>query len=67
MGLPFKNGYELANALGYGDMYQASKQQEQENNIQMENKIIRITEADIYRMVKESVEKILNSNKKERN
>lgn len=67
MGLPFKNGYELANALGYGDMYQASKQQEQENNVQMENKIIRITEADIHRMVKESVEKILNNHKKERN
>jgi len=67
MGLPFKNGFELAQAMGYGKMYQASKQQE-ENNIQMESKKpIRITEADIHRLVKESVENILKNRKKERN
>ena len=60
MGLPFKNGFELANALGYGDMYQASKQQEQENNVQMESKKpIKITQEDIHRLVKESVNNIL--------
>jgi hypothetical protein len=74
MGLPFKNGFELAQAMGYGKMYQASKQQE-ENNIQMESKkinkqIIRITEQDLHKMIRESVESILknmNNNKKERN
>lgn len=74
MGLPFKNGFELAQAMGYGKMYQASKQQE-ENNIQMESKnmnkeLIRITEQDLHKMVRESVESILksmNNNKKERN
>jgi len=68
MGLPFKNGFELANAMGYGKMYQASKQRE-ENNIQMESKqIIRITEQDLHKMIRESVDNILKSmNKKERN
>ena len=74
MGLPFKNGFELAQAMGYGKMYQASKQQE-ENNIQMESKkinkqIIRITEQDLHKMIRESVENILknmNNNKKESN
>jgi hypothetical protein len=74
MGLPFKNGFELAQAMGYGKMYQASKQQE-ENNIQMESKkinkqIIRITEQDLHKMIRESVESILknmNNNKKESN
>jgi hypothetical protein len=55
-------------------MYQASKQQE-ENNIQIESKkinkqIIRITEQDLHKMIRESVESILknmNNNKKERN
>ena len=28
MGLPFQNGAELANALGYGKMYQAAKEQD---------------------------------------
>ena len=67
MGLPFKNGFELAKAMGYGKMYQASKQQE-ENNIQMESKqIIRITEQDLHKMIRESVDNILKSiNKKER-
>lgn len=70
MGLPFKNGFELAQAMGYGKMYQVSKQQE-ENNIQMESKsinkqIIRITEQDLHKMIRESVESILknmNNNK----
>lgn len=74
MGLPFKNGFELAQAMGYGKMYQVSKQQE-ENNIQMESKkinkqIIRITEQDLHKMIRESVESILknmNNNKKESN
>lgn len=62
MGLPFKNGFELANALGYGKMYQISKQQE-ENNIQMEsknidNKLIRITEQDLHRIIKETINNI---------
>lgn len=67
MGLPFKNGFELAQAMGFGKMYLASKQQE-ENNIQMESKKpIRITQKDIHRMVMESVNRILKNNKKERN
>jgi len=62
MGLPFKNGFELANALGYGKMYQISKQQE-ENNIQMEskninNKLIRLTEQDLHRIIKETINNI---------
>lgn len=61
MGLPFKNGFELAQAMGYGKMYQASKQQE-ENNVQMESKKpIRITESDLHWIIKESVKKILKS------
>ena len=67
MGLPFKNGFELAQAMGFGKMYLASKQQE-ENNIQMESKKpIRITQKDIHRMVMESVNRILKNKKKERN
>ena len=73
MGLPFKNGFELAQAMGYGKMYQASKQQE-ENNVQMESKnmdkkVIRLTEQDLHRMIRESVENILKQmgNKKEGN
>ena len=59
MGLPFKNGFELAQAMGYGKMYQASKQQE-ENNVQMESKKpIRITESDLHWVIKESVKKVL--------
>ena len=63
MGLPFKNGFELAQAMGYGKMYQVSKQQE-ENNIQIESKdmnkqMIRITEQDLHKMIRESVETIL--------
>lgn len=30
MGLPFKNGEELAQALGYGDLYRRSKEQQEE-------------------------------------
>lgn len=37
MGLPFKNGYELAKAMGYGKLYQASKEKEEENNEMLEN------------------------------
>ena len=62
MGLPFKNGFELAQAMGFGKMYQASKQQE--NDMQMESKLIRITEKDLHRMVKESVNRILNERNK---
>jgi len=59
MGLPFKNGFELAQAMGYGKMYQASKQQE-ENNVQMESKKpIRITESELHWVIKESVKKVL--------
>ena len=66
MGLPFKNGFELAQSLGFGDLYQASKEQA-ENNIQMESRksnktIIRMTEADLHNIVKESVINILKEN-----
>lgn len=73
MGLPFKNGFELAKAMGYGDMYQASKQQENNGEVQIENKarnpkLIRITEQDLNKMVRETVNKILAETKeKERN
>ena len=73
MALPFKNGFELANAMGYGKMYQASK--EQENNIiqneskNIDKKVIRLTESDLHMLVKESVNNILKqmNNKKEGN
>jgi hypothetical protein len=63
MALPFKNGFELAQAMGFGKMYQASKEQK-ENNIQAESKkaekkLIRLTESDLHKIVKESVNKIL--------
>lgn len=63
MALPFKNGFELAQAMGFGKMYQASKEQN-ENNIQAESKkmnkkLIRLTESDLHGIVKESVQKIL--------
>jgi len=65
MALPFKNGFELAKAMGFGKMYLASKQQE-ENNVQMESKKpIRITEKDIHRMVMETVNRILKHKKGE--
>ena len=64
MALPFKNGFELAQAMGFGKMYQVSKEQN-ENNIQMESKnmnkeLIRLTESDLHNIVKEAVNKILN-------
>jgi hypothetical protein len=64
MALPFKNGFELAQAMGFGKMYQASKEQN-ENNIQMESKnmnkkLIRLTESDLHKIVKESVNRIIN-------
>lgn len=67
MALPFKNGFELAQAMGFGKMYQASKEQN-ENNIQMESKnmnkeLIRLTESDLHNIVKEAVNKILNEMK----
>lgn len=31
MALPFKNGAELAAALGYGDLYQAAEKKEQQD------------------------------------
>ena len=63
MGLPFKNGFELAKAVGFGKMYLASKEQD-ENNVQMESrnmnkKLIRLTESDLHKIVRESVERIL--------
>lgn len=60
MALPFKNGFELAKAMGYGKMYIASKQGEKENIQTESKKIIRITESDVHRMVMETVGKILN-------
>jgi hypothetical protein len=62
MGLPFKNGFELAQAMGFGKMYQVSKQKE-ENNIQMESKtVIRMTEKDLHNVIKECVVKLLREN-----
>ena len=63
MALPFKNGMELAQAMGFGKMYIASKQ-EKENEMQMESKktnskLIRLTESDLHQIVKESVQRIL--------
>lgn len=63
MALPFNNGFELAQAMGFGDMYQASKQQEN-NNIQTESKnmnkaIFRMTESELYGLIRESVKKVL--------
>ena len=65
MALPFKNGFELAQAMGFGKMYQASKKQN-ENNIQIESKkmnkkLIRLTESDLRRIIKESVNRIIFS------
>jgi hypothetical protein len=36
MALPFKNGLELANALGYGELYQAAEKKEQQDNMNAE-------------------------------
>ena len=36
MGLPFKNGYELADEFGLGDLYIQSKEKEQENDEMLE-------------------------------
>lgn len=71
MGLPFRNGMELAQAMGFGKMYIASKQ-EKENEMQMESKqhnktLIRITEKDLHNIVKESVKRILNNKKRSEN
>ena len=64
MALPFKNGMELAQAMGFGKMYQVSKQKK-ENEVQMESRrmnrqLIRLTESDLHNIVKEAVNKILN-------
>ena len=63
MGLPFKNGMELANAMGFGKLYMASKQKK-EDEMQMESKkrnrsLIRLTESDLHQIVKESLRRIL--------
>ena len=31
MGIPFRNGYELAKFFGYGELYSAAKKKEDEN------------------------------------
>lgn len=36
MALPFKNGYELADSFGLGDLYLQSKEKEQENEDMLE-------------------------------
>lgn len=65
MALPFKNGFELANAFGYGKLYQASKEKKQEDEMMqtesrnINKKIIRMTESDLHNIVKESVRRIL--------
>jgi len=66
MALPFRNGFELAQALGFGKLYQASKKRD-ENNVQMESKtsskgLIRLTEKDLHNIVKESLIRILREN-----
>lgn len=58
MGLPFKNGFELAKAMGFGKMYQASKEKK-EGEMMEGKKIIRMTESDLHNIIKESVKKIL--------
>jgi hypothetical protein len=37
MELPFKNGYELAQHFGYGDLYAAAEIKDQENEEMVEN------------------------------
>lgn len=46
MGLPFKNGYELAKAMGFGDMYQASKEEKEEVVENIKNLMRKIHEYD---------------------
>lgn len=46
MALPFKNGEELAQALGYGDLYRQSKQQEQEAINGVKEMIERMTKCE---------------------
>ena len=63
MALPFKNGFELAQALGFGKLYQASKEHD-DNNMQIESKninkeLIRLTESDLHNIVKEAVKSII--------
>ena len=63
MALPFKNGMELAKAMGFGKLYMASKQKK-EDEMQMESKkrnrsLIRLTESDLHQIVKESLRRIL--------
>ena len=37
MALPFKNGQDLADFLGYGDLYQAAKENEEQGKEVQEN------------------------------
>ena len=48
MPLPFKNGFELAQAMGYGRLYQASKQaQMQTEELEESTDKVTLTEQDI--------------------
>ena len=74
MGLPVKNGRELAYMLGYGKQYDRSKQVEMDDMQQPTVEITRITQSELKRMVTEAtrqvmeakgdVSKILNDTKK---
>lgn len=46
MGLPFKNGFELAKAMGFGDLYQQSKEEKEEVVENIKNMMKRIQECD---------------------
>lgn len=37
MELPFKNGFELAQYFGYGDLYAAAEKKDQKNNEMVES------------------------------
>lgn len=50
MGLPFKNGFELAQALGFGEMYQASKEQQEDVVESIKNMMRKINECDKKRL-----------------
>ena len=62
MGLPVKNGRELAYMLGFGKEYDRSKQAEMNDDMQQPTvEITRITQNELKRMVTEATRQVMEA------
>ena len=55
------SGEEIAKMVGCGKVYQRAKKRQMQNQMTVEN-VIRLTESDLHKIIKESVKRILKEN-----